>query len=45
MELNFPLILDGATGTQLQKRGYDGTDCAERSRYFLRQTSRGDSWT
>ena len=30
MELNFPLILDGATGTQLQKRGYDGTDCAER---------------
>ena len=30
MELSFPLILDGATGTQLQKRGYDGTDCAER---------------
>ena len=30
MELNFPLILDGATGTQLQKRGYDGTDCAEK---------------
>ena len=31
MELNFPLILDGATGTQLQKRGYDGTVCAEKS--------------
>lgn len=30
MELSFPLILDGATGTQLQKRGYTGEDCAER---------------
>ena len=24
MELHYPLILDGSTGTQLQKRGYDG---------------------
>ncbi len=30
MELNFPLILDGATGTQLQKRGFTGSDCAEK---------------
>ncbi|MBR0160110.1 MAG: homocysteine S-methyltransferase family protein [Oscillospiraceae bacterium] len=30
MELNFPLILDGATGTQLQKRGFTGGDCAEK---------------
>ena len=30
MELNFPLILDGATGTELQKRGFDGSDCTER---------------
>lgn len=29
MELHFPLILDGATGTQLQKRGYTGDVCAE----------------
>ena len=29
MEVYFPLILDGATGTQLQKRGYDGKICAE----------------
>lgn len=29
MELYFPVILDGATGTQLQKRGYDGSICAE----------------
>ncbi len=29
MELNFPLILDGATGTELQKRGYGGGGCAE----------------
>jgi 5-methyltetrahydrofolate--homocysteine methyltransferase len=29
MELHFPLILDGATGTQLQKRGYAGGQCAE----------------
>ena len=29
MELSFPLILDGATGTQLQKRGYTGEECAE----------------
>ena len=29
MELYFPLILDGATGTQLQKRGYTGSECAE----------------
>ena len=25
MEMRFPLILDGATGTQLQKRGYQAT--------------------
>ena len=29
MELSYPLILDGATGTQLQERGFDGSDCAE----------------
>ena len=29
MEVTFPLILDGATGTQLQKRGFDGSVCAE----------------
>lgn len=29
MELHYPLILDGSTGTQLQKRGYDGGVCAE----------------
>ncbi len=29
MELRFPLILDGATGTELQKRGFSGSDCAE----------------
>ena len=29
MELYFPLILDGANGTELQKRGYDGSVCAE----------------
>ena len=29
MELYFPLILDGANGTELQKRGYDGSICAE----------------
>ena len=29
MELKFPLILDGATGTQLQKRGFDSSICAE----------------
>ena len=30
MELSFPVILDGATGTQLQKRGFDGSHCAEK---------------
>lgn len=30
MELKYPLILDGATGTQLQKRGFDGSICPER---------------
>ena len=30
MELIFPLILDGATGTQLQKRGFSGSECAEK---------------
>ena len=29
MELYFPAILDGATGTELQKRGYTGGGCAE----------------
>ena len=29
MELSFPLILDGATGTELQKRGFTGGGCAE----------------
>ena len=29
MELRFPLILDGATGTELQKRGYAGDVSAE----------------
>lgn len=29
MELYFPIILDGANGTELQKRGYDGSVCAE----------------
>lgn len=29
MELKYPLILDGATGTQLQKRGFDSSICAE----------------
>ena len=29
MELRFPLILDGATGTELQKRGYTGDVSAE----------------
>lgn len=30
MELYFPLILDGANGTELQKRGFDGSMCTER---------------
>jgi len=30
MELTFPLILDGATGTELQKRGFGGSNSAER---------------
>ena len=29
MEVRFPLILDGATGTELQKRGYQGDVSAE----------------
>lgn len=29
MEIHFPLILDGATGTELQKRGFDGSQCPE----------------
>ncbi len=29
MELYFPLVLDGANGTELQKRGYDGSMCTE----------------
>lgn len=30
MELRFPVILDGATGTELHKRGFDGSICPER---------------
>lgn len=30
MELTFPLILDGATGTELQKRGFSGEEAAEK---------------
>ncbi len=30
MELTFPLILDGATGTELQKRGFTGDEAAEK---------------
>lgn len=30
MELSFPLILDGATGTELQKCGFTGGECAEK---------------
>ncbi|MCR5136211.1 MAG: homocysteine S-methyltransferase family protein [Oscillospiraceae bacterium] len=30
MELIFPLILDGATGTELQKRGFHGEECPEK---------------
>lgn len=29
MELGFPLLLDGATGTQLQKRGFTSAEAAE----------------
>ena len=29
MELTFPLILDGATGTELQKHGFGGGNCPE----------------
>lgn len=29
MELYYPLVLDGANGTELQKRGYDGSVCTE----------------
>ena len=29
MQVQFPLILDGATGTELQKRGFTGAVCAE----------------
>ena len=29
MELKFPAVLDGSTGTQLQKRGFDSSVCAE----------------
>ena len=29
MELHFPLLLDGATGTELQKRGCTGEVCFE----------------
>ena len=29
MELRFPFILDGATGTEIQKMGYDGSNSSE----------------
>ena len=29
MQLYYPVILDGATGTELQKRGFTGGGCAE----------------
>ena len=29
MELYFPLVLDGANGTELQQRGYDSSKCTE----------------
>ncbi len=29
-DMKYPIILDGATGTQLQKRGFDGSECAEK---------------
>ena len=29
MEMRFPVILDGATGTELQKRGFTGDMSAE----------------
>ena len=29
MEFGFPLVLDGATGTELQKRGFGGAEAAE----------------
>ena len=29
MQIQFPLILDGATGTELQKRGFQGNMSAE----------------
>ena len=29
MQVQFPLILDGATGTELQKRGFTGAVSAE----------------
>ena len=29
MDFDFPLILDGATGTELNKRGYDGKGPSE----------------
>ena len=30
MELYFPIVLDGATGTRLQERGYTGGGSAEK---------------
>lgn len=30
MELRFPVLLDGATGTELQKMGFDTEDCTEK---------------
>ena len=31
MEIRFPLILDGATGTELQKRGYGGRQASHQA--------------
>ena len=30
MEIYSPFILDGATGTELQNRGYNGKECTEK---------------
>ena len=39
MEIRFPLILDGATGTELQKHGYAGDVSAEQWTLCLLYTS------
>ena len=47
MEIRFPLILDGATGTELQKRGYTGESCAEqlnRKLSCVTKLTNSESW-